>query len=59
MSILIDSKIATLPYHLPEFTQDDVKREPMLFNCDISGALRLGGPVTKTFLNQLPDDFIY
>ena len=35
---------------LPEFSQWDVKNEPMLFNCDAAHARDLGGPITKAFL---------
>jgi len=39
------------------FSVEDVKNEPMLFNCDIETAARLGGTLTKEFLSILPDDW--
>jgi hypothetical protein len=39
------------------FTQDQVKNEPMLFNCSVDGAYRLGGPITRAFLDTIDDDF--
>lgn len=35
-------------------TDEQVKNEPMLFNCDFEGASRLGGDITKEFLSLLP-----
>lgn len=40
---------------LPEFTQDQVKNEPMLFNCDWETAMTLGGPITMAFLRAIHD----
>lgn len=46
-----DSKFE-LGEELPNFTQDEVKNEPMLFNCDFNAAWHLGGPITKAFLTN-------
>lgn len=35
---------------LPDFTQDEIKNEPMLFNCRADMAYRMGGPITRAFL---------
>ena len=35
------------------FRQDEIKNEPMLFNCDYKSAIELGGPITKEVLRQL------
>jgi hypothetical protein len=37
-----------------------IKNEPMLFNCDVPSARRLGGPITNEFLDKLdwPDAII-
>lgn len=45
---------------LPSLAVDTevVKNEPMLFNCDFPSAYRLGGPLTRQFLRQLPDDWL-
>jgi len=34
------------------FTQEEIKNEPMLYSCDPSHALALGGPITGAFLRQ-------
>jgi hypothetical protein len=44
---------------LPEFSQDEVKNEPMLFNCNREFAYTLGGKLTKTFIDSLPSKFAY
>ena len=36
---------------------EDIKSEPMFFNCDLKYALDKGGKITKNFLNALPDDW--
>jgi hypothetical protein len=36
------------------WSQEEIKNEPMLFNCGIRAAARLGGPITKAFLDDLP-----
>lgn len=38
-------------------TQDEIKNEPMLFNCDFGAAIKLGGPITKKFINSLNSEF--
>lgn len=37
---------------LPDFTQDEVKNEPMFFNCDPNFAFKNGGEITKSFLTK-------
>jgi len=39
------------------FSVEDIKNEPMLFNCSLYGASKLGGPLTKEFINLLPSDW--
>jgi hypothetical protein len=34
---------------------DSIKAEPMLFNCSIDAAYRLGGPLTRSFLEGMPE----
>lgn len=41
---------------LPEFTVDQVKNEPMLFNCSFEAARELGGPITRAFLSAIIAD---
>ena len=40
---------------LPPFDQEAVKNEPMLFNCSLTVARELGGPITTSFLNSIGD----
>lgn len=42
---------------LQEFSQFEIKNEPMLFNCDMEHALELGGPITRDFLSTLPSSW--
>ena len=44
---------------LPDFTQEQVKNEPMLFNCDVDFARKIGGPVTNAFIDALPQQYQY
>jgi len=55
----INSKIDRIENLGFDFTQDDVKNEPMLFNCDKMNAYRLGGLITAYFINSLSDSFFY
>jgi hypothetical protein len=36
---------------------DALKNEPMLFSCDLWTAWRLGGPITRLFLGDLPQEW--
>lgn len=42
---------------MADFSQADVKNEPMLFNCDTHAAAELGGPITREFLRLLAPEF--
>lgn len=44
----------TLGERLPEFTEEQVKNEPMFFNASPEFAYERGGPITKAFLDALP-----
>lgn len=39
------------------YPTDTIKNEPMLFNCDLPSAINLGGPITKTVLASIPEDW--
>ena len=41
---------------LPEFDEQTVKNEPMLFSCDLAHAYDLGGAITRAFLTALFGD---
>lgn len=43
---------------LDNFTTDEVKAEPMMFNCRGDWAYEYGGPITRNFLNRLLSDAI-
>lgn len=53
--VLIDSKYQILDQVKLEFTENTVKNEPMLFNCDLPHAKALGGPITNAVLAHLPE----
>lgn len=55
--MLIESKMEVLPGSLSERTTEEIKNEPMLFNCDHGGASWLGGRITREFLGMLPDEW--
>ena len=40
-----------------QWDSDIIKNEPMLFNCDMEAAKNMGGPVTRNFLENMPDDY--
>lgn len=42
---------------LPEATQDEIKAEPMLFNCDGEHAMEMGGRLTRLFMSNLPNEW--
>lgn len=50
MSIPIRSRIQLGKHFDDDWTTDQIKNEPMLFNCDLHGALILAGPITREFL---------
>lgn len=55
--IEIDSELRVLGLKMPDFPDEVVKNEPMLFNCDMAAASRQGGVITKAFLGLLPLDW--
>lgn len=36
---------------------DKIKNEPMFFNCDLEFAFNNGGPITRSFIMNLPDEW--
>ena len=54
---MISSHVEFLDVRIPHFDDIAIKNEPMLFNCDLEGAGRLGGPITYCFLNKLPQSW--
>lgn len=58
--ISIDSNIQG--YHgkrMIDRTDVEIKNEPMLFNCSLEGARRLGGSITQEFLYGLPEEWLH
>jgi hypothetical protein len=55
--MLIDSRILGVAGRMAKYDEATVKNEPMLFNCDMASAMRLGGPITRQFCRQLPIDW--
>jgi hypothetical protein len=41
-----------------DYAQEDIKDEPMFFNCNLDFAFKNGGPITKDFIQFLPMDWI-
>lgn len=40
-----------------DFSQEEIKNEPMLFNCDVPFAYQNGGPITRNFIDSLPESW--
>lgn len=55
--IEIDSFFTLKGSFKADFPLDILKNEPMLFNCDRDAAYNLGGPITKEYLENLPEDW--
>lgn len=53
-----DSQIQ-LGWKLPDCTVEQIKNEPMLFNCDYNNAFNLGGILTRVFLSTISDEFCH
>lgn len=45
-------------YRMPDFSEKQIKEEPMLFSCDAEFAKENGGPITKEFLSRLAEHWI-
>jgi hypothetical protein len=57
VDIIIDSQPKIVGTFKKDWTQSDISSEPMLFNCDREHAYKLGGPITRAFLEDLPMDW--
>lgn len=53
-----DSQIKILGDFNDDWSQEIIKQEPMFFNASVDYALNNGGPITKSFVNALPDDWL-
>ncbi len=54
----INSNFQLLGDFRSDWTQEHIKNEPMLFNCSGIEAWRLGGRITRSFLTNLPDEWL-
>lgn len=52
-----NSQIQDLGDFQSRWTQDQIKNEPMFFNCGHEYAYKNGGPITQHFINHLPSDW--
>jgi len=52
-----DSKIKDRGKFPSNFSQDEIKNEPMFFNSGIDFAYNNGGSLTKSFIDHLPSDW--
>lgn len=55
--MIIDSTFRLRDQIIPQYGIEVVKNEPMLFNCDLEHAQKLGGPITNAVLDALPPDW--
>ena len=46
-----------LSRQIDNFSQEDIREEPQLFNCDLEHAYKLGGPIVRNMLDCLPPDW--
>lgn len=59
--MIFNSKVQFRGFFLPknfQASQERIKNEPMLFNCDLKSAYELGGPLTRSFIDNLPLDWL-
>lgn len=52
-----DSQIHELGHFANDCSNDDIKNEPMFFNCDLDFAWDNGGNITRSFISNLPYDW--
>jgi hypothetical protein len=57
-NLTFDSRIKNRGFFDCDFSDDEVKNEPMFFNSDLKFAFNNGGPITKAFIDALPDDWL-
>ncbi len=55
--MLFNSQMKIVGDFKHDWTQEQVKNEPMLFNCDVKFAYKNGGPITKEFIKNIPQDW--
>lgn len=55
--MLIDSRIDTRGTFFSKWAENTVKNEPMFFGASLLWACANGGPITKEFIDNLPEDW--
>jgi hypothetical protein len=55
--VKFNSTVAKLGEFKKDWTQDEIKNEPMLFNCDGDYAYTHSGELTRNFMKNLPFDW--
>lgn len=53
-TLIVDSNMSRIA-KMREFATEEIKNEPMLFNCDGQWAYDNGGPLTRDFLDRLAE----
>lgn len=53
-----NSRFETRGHFAGDVTNAQIKNEPMFFNCDLQFAWENGGPITRSFIEALPDDWV-
>lgn len=56
--ILFKSNLKKIAPFATNIDNDKIKNEPMFFNCDLKFAYKNGGEITKSFIQNLPVDWI-
>lgn len=55
--MIFNSSVSVAGTFNSDFSVQEIKDEPMLFNCDLNFAKKHGGPITKAFIEALPEDW--
>lgn len=53
-----NSKASIVGNFAQDISNDVIKNERMFFNCDLEFAFRKGGPITKDFILELPNEWL-
>lgn len=54
---IFNSQFKELNHFALKIENEQIKKEPMFFNCDLEFAHKNGGEITKSFINNLPTDW--
>lgn len=52
-----NSRMRVISPFATDVPNEEIKNEPMFFNCDADFSIRNGGPITKAFFDALPDEW--